>query len=307
MVRLRHAWLLNFDAEDELARPAGYTPSRAMLERCAALAPHVRALLGPDDVVLAETPTVTTPSRTGGMLAEFNGRAWCPTPRALRALRAAGAQLRSTPPLPVLQAVNHRKFSADLGQTLPGACFALTPDEVARALAGPSPTGQWLLKRPYGYAGRGRLKLDPARPGDLDRAQAWIQASLRSGEGLQVEPLAARRGDFALHGHLRPEGGVVLGEPTCQRCDDTGAWLGSTRAAPGDLSSAERTALLEHAGLAAAALHRAGYFGPFGVDAFRWEGPSGERRFNPRCEINARYSMGWPAGMGDRRPDLEPS
>jgi hypothetical protein len=26
-----------------------------------------------------------------------------------------------------------------------------------------------------------------------------------------------------------------------------------------------------------------------------------------RCEINARYSMGWAIGMGEMRPDLDPS
>jgi hypothetical protein len=40
-----------------------------------------------------------------------------------------------------------------------------------------------------------------------------------------------------------------------------------------------------------ARLHAAGYFGPFGVDAFIYEGG-----FQPRSEINARFSMGFPVG-----------
>jgi hypothetical protein len=56
----------------------------------------------------------------------------------------------------------------------------------------------------------------------------------------------------------------------------------------------------------AQALLEAGYFGPFGIDAFRWVDRAGVERFNPRCEINARYSMGWAVGMGSRRPDLDP-
>src|SRR5207244_9791048 len=102
--------------------------------------------------------------------------------------------------------------------------------------------------------------------------------SLRSGEGLQVEPFVERSGDFALHGYLRRSGEVVLGEPTRQECDATGAWLASARALPGDLDASEQTALFAETRRAAAALHDTGYFGPFGVDAFRWRDRGGEVR-----------------------------
>ena len=307
------AWLLNFDADDELARlrpveaagvprraapHSGYTLSTAMLQRSLALVHRVRALLRPGDLVIAEAQE--TPSCAG-----FTGRAWCPTPRALRALARSGADLPKSPPPAVLRAVNHRRFSASLGQTLPGARFALTLEEAMATLASPSPTGTWLLKRPFGFAGRGRLKVTPDRPGDLRHAQPWIQASLRAREGLQVEPLVDRVADFGLHGFVHPDGRVVFGHPTRQECDEAGAWLGSARAEDSDLPTPERDALFEQAHLAAAALHVAGYFGPFGVDAFRWRDPVGHLRWNARGEINARYSMGWAIGMGDVRPDLE--
>jgi hypothetical protein len=38
-------------------------------------------------------------------------------------------------------------------------------------------------------------------------------------------------------------------------------------------------------------LRDAGYFGPFGIDAYRWR-DGATQYFNPRSEINARYSMG---------------
>ena len=109
-----------------------------------------------------------------------------------------------------------------------------------------------------------------------------------------------RLGDFALHGHVSRSGAVVLGEPTRQECDETGAWLGSTRGAASDLTSGERAALFEQAHLAAAALHEARYFGPFGIDAFTWIDNAGRKRLLPRCEINARFSMGWAIGMGPK-------
>jgi hypothetical protein len=79
----------------------------------------------------------------------------------------------------------------------------------------------------------------------------------------------------------------------------------SERALEGDLAPAERAALFSAAEEAAGALAAAGYFGPFGVDAFRYHDEEGTARFCARCEINARYSMGWAVGMGLRRPDLE--
>lgn len=290
------AWFLNFDAEEELARPAGYTPSRAVLQRSAALSERVRALLLPGDVLLAE-------GQTAPLEAGFTGAAWCPTPRARRALERAGALVPAAPALEVLRAVNHRRFNAMLGQTLPGARYALTLREVEDAFNGPSPTGQWLLKRPFGFAGRGRVKVNPALAADLAHARPWILASLRSGEGLAVEPFVERLGDFALHGHLSPKGDLVLGRPTRQECDSAGAWNGTALAREDDVTPEERRALTSEAAKAAAALHGAGYFGPFNVDAYRYRGAGGAPLWNPRSEINARYSMGWATGMAELRPD----
>lgn len=295
------AWFLNFDADLELARPEGYTPPSAVLSRHGALRDRVKeALLGPGDIALEEGRI----SRVGP---QYAGRAWCPTPRALAALRTAGVVVPASPPLEVLRAVNHRRFCADLGATLPFARYAVSLGEIDEVLSsGRSPTGQWLLKRPFSFAGRGRLRIatESAAP-DRARAAPWIEASLRDFGGLMVEPLVARAGDFGAHGYVSRAGVITLGEPTRQRCDEQGAWVSSERAAPGDLSVDERRALLSEARRAGGALHAAGYFGPFGVDAFRYEDGAGGLGFNPRCEINARLSMGWAIGMGTARPDRD--
>ena len=190
----------------------------------------------------------------------------------------------------------------ELGQSLPGARYASSLDEVRRTIGERSPSGAWILKRPHGFAGRGRRRV--AAPLD-DGARAFVLATLRKWGGLQVEPWVERRGDFALHGHLDERGDLVLGEPTRQESDDGGAWLDTVRAAPGELEPSERAALQSATEDAARALALAGYFGPFGVDAFRWVDEGGICRFNPRCEVNARYTMGWAVGMGDRRPDFK--
>lgn len=289
------AWLLNLDADEELARPRGYTRSRAMQQLVAAMATRARSLLGPGDVLLDEIPA-------GADRSQLVGRAFCPTPSALRAFAAARVAPAPAPPVEILQGVNDRRFAMALGEALPGAVFATSLDEVARAIARPSPTGTWILKRPHAFAGRGRRRVSQGslEPGARD----FVVASIRDQGGLAVEPWVTRVADFGRHGFVAKDGALTLGDPTRQTCDDTGTWLATELAAPGDLAREEDDALAASLEQAGRALHAAGYFGPFGVDAFRWVDERGASRFCARCEINARYSMGWAIGMGPRRPDL---
>jgi hypothetical protein len=46
----------------------------------------------------------------------------------------------------------------------------------------------------------------------------------------------------------------------------------------------------------ATAIHDAGYFGPFGIDAYRYAA-NRETRFCGLSEINARYTMGFVTGF----------
>ncbi|MEO6420206.1 MAG: hypothetical protein ABIP39_12395 [Polyangiaceae bacterium] len=289
----RSAWVLNFDAEDELAQPGRVTSGRALESRRSALEGLVRDLIALDDVIVRRETRLEPGA--------FVGRAWCPTPQAVRLLGAAGARALASPSFEILRRVNHRAFAAELGQTLPGARFVRSRAELEAALA--REKTWWLLKRPFGFAGRGRMRVLPERI--LANEERWIEASLRTGEGLQVEPFVERTVDFALHGFVRRAGTVILGAPTRQECDPTGAWRSSVRLGERELSSAESIALVDAAREAGLALAKAGYFGPFGIDGFRWTIAGGEPSFNPRCEINARYSMGWATGMGTLRPDLD--
>lgn len=275
------AWVFNLDAEDELAHVGAHTPTLATVARVRALLPTLGRLLQPGDVVLwpsAEQPMSSVEA------SRFEGRAWCPTRFALTTIERAGVGVPAAPSMEVLRRVNHRAFCAALGQTLPGAGFATNWEQLEALVVGEQ---NWLLKRPYGYAGRGRKKL---RRGEFDRP--WIDASFREG-GLQVEPLVNRTLDCALHGLLTESGACQLGRPTVQDVDEHGAWRGSRV----DEALPEREALEFEARRVAQALHTAGYFGPFGIDAFRWTTAEGEPRFQPRSEINARHSMGWATGF----------
>ena len=291
MERGQSAWVLNLDAEYELETPDAHTPSARMMSRMPQLLRVLAPLLGPTDIVLGDDDVVARPCL---------GRAWCPTPRALRRLEKAGAVPVAAPDFAVLRRVNHRRFSAELGQTLPGARFVDSIEELSAVVAAESPSHHWLLKRPFGFAGRGRRRV--ARGRIEAAAMSWVHASLRAGDGLQVEPWVERVADYALHAFLSREGVTTLGEPTRQTCDENGAWQKTSTA--DDLEPSEEAALRASALLASHALDEAKYFGPFGVDAYRWR-DGAVFRFNPRSEINARYSMGWAIGMRHCRVDLE--
>ncbi|MEJ7732653.1 MAG: hypothetical protein WKG00_26050 [Polyangiaceae bacterium] len=203
----------------------------------------------------------------------------------------------------MLRAVNDRAFHASLGLGLPGAAFVRTLDEALAVLAARCSTGRWLAKRAFGFAGRGRRVF---AAGTVDAAgRAWlVRATSAAGGGLEIEPLCDRTADFAMHGFLGTGGALTVGEPTSQVIDKAGAWQATRRARADELEPAERDARRHEAHLAAEALQVAGYFGPFGIDAFRWRSPGGDLHFHARCDVNARYTMGWAVGMGPARPDL---
>ncbi len=291
----RTAWLLNLGAEVELENPRRTigADTRARLPN---LAEKLSALISPSDIILFGEENET------GLAEGCVGRAWLPTPRALMALARAGASRLSVPDFEVLRQVNDRRFSLGLGATLPGQRVVTSIEEVSEALSQPSPRGNWLVRRPHGFAGRGRrrVRLDEV----MTDARSWLEASLRHFGALVVEPWVERLSDFGLHGHVSATGVVILAEPTLQMMTDEGMWLETRRVRSGELGRDEAYSLATTAKTAGDALARAGYFGPFGIDAFRWRDEHGKQHWNPRCEINARYSMGWAIGMGHARPDL---
>lgn len=280
------AWVLNLDADYELAAGPSYAPRAAVLAamrpRAATLA---ETLLEPGDVVVDES---TAPGAAAGRV----GLAFCPTPRALALLRRAGAEPGPHPDFAVLRASASRALSARLGQTLPGARFLRSLDEVARAVAERPPVGEgWRLKRAFGMAGRDHrlVRAGAASPADLAFARAAIAE-----DGVQIEPNVAVLRELSLHGYVERGGEARFGalvEPTYDR---RGAWTGARRV---ERPEDELRAPIEgEARRAAAELCASGYFGAFGVDAFVYAAPAPTLR--ARSEINARYTMAWAIGFG---------
>jgi hypothetical protein len=292
----RTAWVLNLDADLELAALGSpYAPSRSVLDATrawSALLVGAAALVEPGDVIVDER----TPSNAArGCL----GRAFCPTPRALALLERAGAEPAPHPPASVLREVNGRAFCAALGPTLPGGVFVFAADEVRAALASAPPSGfdAWRVKRAFGMAGRGQRVIAPGAFTEDDAR--FLRSCLARGDGVRIEPDARIIAEYALHGMLEPDGALELGAIVMQRSDARGAWVDTTRLAPHERDALPfASALADEARRVARALHEAGYFGPFGIDAFTYDDGTGREVLNPRSEINARYSMGFTAGFG---------
>ena len=298
------AWVLNLDADEELRHPSGYTPSAATTRLVQRFVPSLQGLVRAGDVILDSGGFRAATAGAGATLpGRFVGQAWCPTPSALACLRHAGVLLPATPHLEVLRLVNHRTFCARLEQTLEQARYVRSFEELTRHV-GQFPITTWLLKRPHGFSGRGSRRVSFPHPEANDRR--WIEASLKEDAGLQVEPWVERLRDFALHGYIDASGAMRLGAPTLLECGSRGEWLGTRPTGAADLEPQEETLLRQIATGSARALFEAGYFGPFGIDAYRWRDAEGRQHFNPRSEINARYTMGWHVGMGDWRPDIRP-
>lgn len=295
MAARRFAWVLNLDADLELALPHGYTPKRTVLE---AMKPYVgllaKSLFGPEDRLVDESFVALPASER----AAYTGRAFCPTPRAVTALRRAGVEPEPHPGVEVLRRVNSRAFSASLGQTLPGATF-VTELAAARALTAERPPigNGWRVKRNFGMTGRGQRVLTRA-PDAADLA--FLEAGLVEG-GVQIEPNLSIASEYAVHGMIGAGGETSLGVVVRQLCDARGAWLATeplTSPTQHDLETA--AAIHAEAERVAAALASHGYFGPFGVDSYVHRSENGNLDIQVRGEINARYSMGFAIGFKDR-------
>jgi hypothetical protein len=278
----KFAWVLNLDAELELARlQYEYVPRLKLQAQLAEFGQGARALLGPHDVLVE-------PGTSG--LRGFVGRAWCPTPRALAQLSGAGAHPEPHPDAHVVRRVNHRLFAFELGGGLPGQQYFTARAPLESLLR--SDGRRWLAKRPLSFAGRGQMRFY----GEItDKQWSWLDVSLAQ-DGLIVEPLVTPTLEVSLHGFVWRNGRFQLGRACVQEVSDRGVFRRVRLAAEAELSRDELSALAQRTEAAAVALHQAHYFGPFGVDGYRYALGS-HAGFCALSEINARYTMGFAVGF----------
>lgn len=284
--------LANLLAEDDLARLARVgrprTPSRETIERVAGLAEQLRVFANDGDRLWVPGNERAEPA--GEVLA------WCETPEAValrrRPRRVSGADgplheilwhLPAAPP-EIVAAVNHRAFhlrvARELGCALPGA-------RMVEGLADLEVPGPWVVKAPYSASGRSRyIHREEAVLAD-PKARRTVERLFELHGPLLFEPWMERTADFGACALLTPGGFRVLGFHR-QTVDIKGQFAGIElieEAPPGMMDA------LEAAGRA---LQRAGYVGPFGIDAweYRLPGTPDGLAFNPLGEINARMTFG---------------
>ena len=281
--------LANLLAEDDLARLARVgrprTPSRETIERVAGLADRLRVFANEGDRLWV--PGIGRPEPADEVLA------WCETPEAV-ALRKSTRQVSDedgplheilwhlpTAAPEVVAAVNHREFhlrvARELGCALPGA-------RMVESLADLEAPGPWVVKAPYSASGRSRyihreesVLADP-------KACRTVERLFELHGPLLFEPWMDRTADFGGSALLTPSGLRVLGFHR-QTVDVKGQFVGIellAEAPPGMMEAVEG---------AGRALQRAGYAGPFGIDAWEYRAPDG-LAFNPLGEINARMTFG---------------
>lgn len=281
---MKRAFFPNLDADHELGAGGPYQPTRAVLEQIRGQLPRLAGLALGDEVLDRDQPRRFDPDRDGYACC------WCPTPTALAALHRAGWPTPPAPPVEVLRRVNDRHF---LFQQ-----FA-HDDALGRQWVGPLDDGSWLaagesvrLKRRFGFAGKGqRTVAAPPSPDDL----RWITDSRR--DGFLRERECDVVSEWCLHGMIDREG-VLIGMPCRQFCDAFGRAIRHERVS----SFEQEKDLYTSAGRVASRLGEAGYFGPFGIDAFCYR-VGGAERFNALSDLNARFTLAWALGMGELRDE----
>jgi hypothetical protein len=285
------AWVLNLDADLELGSDPNYEPRKSVLR---AMQPHLARLA---ESLLGAADLVVDSASVPGCAAGFVGRAFCPTPRALRILQRAGATPEAHPGVEVLRRANSRAFASSLGPTLPDAAFVTDPAIAGSILdRAPAIGAAWRVKHAFGMTGRNQRVIAVSSTDESDGA--FVRAGLARG-GVQIEPNIAIESEYAIHGLLAPDRTLRVGRLVRQYCDARGAWQRTERASDaacreiGDRMTAE-------ADRVGRALARIGFFGPFGVDAYRYRDSKNALALQPRSEINARYCMGFAVGFAMR-------
>lgn len=303
---MRVAWLFNLDAEAELAalrsgsapRPPGAPARRRQAAARAQLARGVDegGWVGPGDLVL--DPGAPHPCVTGSLpdkdLSGITPRAWSPTPSAKAAMARVGLALEG-PPLEALIGANARETFAAL-DPLPGSSVADSVVDLRAAVEeaplprsglGASSQPAWLLRRSLSCAGGGRLVAEGWHAG----VASWAASALEQGP-IEVQPLVDVVEEYSIHGWVHRGGVLRCGSPLCWRSADDSSPGGEV--AP--LLDRERARIEGSALEVGARLRELGYFGPFGVDAFRWRRADGVVRLQVGTDINARWTLHFARG-----------
>jgi hypothetical protein len=228
-------------------------------------------------------------------------------------LNAQGAHPSAHPDQAVVRRVNSRAFGLELERELFGeeacpAVFCASADAVNEWMAS-APTGRYVAKGNHGHAGIGQLRFSLPAPSPDEAARLAVT----------LKRLAARHGGvvFEQEQQVGREWGLLfrigrdgsLSEFRVHRLlsGSAGGYAGALVTPDPDPDwNRHRARAEDGARRIAAALHRAGYFGPAGIDLYAHGDGSGGAdgaRLRPLVDLNARMSMAYPAhGLAARFP-----
>ncbi len=273
--------------------------------------PRVRLEHGPASGIAAATEVLAWGESPGvAALRQGLRRGSRPPGRASTSHGPLLEALWALPPAPpdVAAACHHRAFALaasevlqaerprEAGWALPGARMVASVGEIERHLAAGGAAagdGRWVVKAPWSAAGRGRhLGVRPGELGD-PAPRRRIERLLERHGSLLFEPWVDRLADFGAAALVTP-GGVRRVGVHCQEVDGRGVVSAITldpELGP-ELGGDERERLEAALQAVGERLASAGYFGPFGVDAYRFRTPEGRACFRPLGEVNARMTFG---------------
>ena len=164
------------------------------------------------------------------------------------------------------------------------------------ALSSSEAPSAWVVKAPLSASGRSRY-IERNGPVFVDRkARRTVERLFENHGPLLFEPWMDRTADFGCSALLTPELRVVGFHR--QMVDIKGQFAGI------ELPAEVPDAMMQVVEGVAAALRKAGYVGPFGVDSWQYRTPDG-LAFNPLGEINARMTFGLVAWALAERLGIE--
>lgn len=297
--------LANFLAEDDLARLVRVgrprTPSRETLRTVSGLAALLLRAFG------REGDRLWAPD-SGRAEPAAEVLAWCETPEAVALRKRPRRLLDAEAPLhellwqlptaspEVVAAVNHRGFhlrvAEELGCALPGARMVESLADLHRV------PGPWVVKAPYSASGRSRYIHREGSAVTDPKARRTVERLFELHGPLLFEPWMERTADFGCSALLTPSGLRILGFHR-QTVDRKGQFAGI------ELPAEVPTGMRRVVEGVADALRRAGYAGPFGIDAWEHKTPDGGVAFHPLGEINARMTFGLVARVLVERLGIE--
>jgi hypothetical protein len=150
-----------------------------------------------------------------------------------------------------------------------------------------SPSGAWVVKAPLSAAGRSRFIDKIGGPLKDSKARRTVERLFEVHGPLLFEPWMDRVADFGGAALLTSKELRVVGFHR-QVVDRKGQFAGIEVEA----EIPERERMEDVLRGVAQSLRRAGYVGPFGIDAWQYRNRDGRLAFHPLGEINARMTFG---------------